>query len=181
MKKNNGFLAITAALLMSSLFGISELNAQQSPKLTDPQIASVAVTANQIDVDYAAIALKKSKNAEVLNFAKTMTSDHNAVIKQAVALAKKLNVTPETNDVTKSLLTNAKKEEKTLKSLKGSAFDKAYIDNEVAFHTSVIGAVETVLIPDASNPELKSLLQTAVPAFKTHLEHAKMLQKSLSK
>ncbi|MCO5236201.1 MAG: DUF4142 domain-containing protein [Chitinophagaceae bacterium] len=181
MKKKNIFVALAAGFLVGSLLGAAPVYSQNAQKLTDPQIASVAVTANQIDVDYAAIALKKSKNAEVLNFAKTMTNDHNAVIKQAVALANKLNVTPETNAVTRQLLSDAKAEEKKLKGLKGAAFDKAYVDNEVAYHTSVIGAVETVLIPDADNAELKSLLQTAVPAFKTHLEHAKMLQKSLNK
>ena len=58
---------------------------------------------------------------------------------------------------------------------------KAYINNEVAYHKSVIGAVETILIPQAKNAELKSLLQQVLPALKTHLEHAEMVQKNFGK
>ena len=154
--------------------------AQSTPKLTDPQIASVAVTANQIDINYAEIALKKSKNKEVVQFAQTMKNDHKAVIDMCVKLATKLGVTPETNAITKSLLAGEKKVTKSLKSAKaGSAFDKAYINNEVAYHEAVINTVETVLIPQSHNSELKGLLVKVLPSLKTHLEHAKMAQKSL--
>jgi putative membrane protein len=155
--------------------------AQQTPKLADDEIASVAVVANQNDIDFAGIAQKKSKNSEVLQFAKTMSTDHKAVIDQAVALVTKLKVTPKDNAVSKQLTADAKKTEKMLNARSGKAFDKAYIDNEVAYHKSVIGAVENVLIPQAQNAELKALLQQVLPTLKTHLEHAEMVQSRLSK
>jgi putative membrane protein len=155
--------------------------AQDKPKLTDPEIASVAVVANQVDIGYAAVAKAKSKNADVLKFAQTMTDDHNAVIAQASALVKKLNVTPKDNAVSKSLNDGAEKTKKMLNAKSAKEFDKAYIDNEVAYHEAVISTVEGVLIPQTSNQELKSLLQNVVPALKTHLEHAKMVQKMLAK
>ena len=150
-------------------------------KLTDPEIASVAVTADQIDIDYAKIAKSKSKNADVLKFAATMAKDHQSVNDQAIALAKKLNVTPMDNATTQSLLSGAATTKAMLNSKTGADFDKAYIDNEVAYHEAAIGLVEGTLIPDATNPELKSLLQTALPIFKQHLEHAKMVQKQFTK
>ncbi|MEO6838147.1 MAG: DUF4142 domain-containing protein [Ginsengibacter sp.] len=155
------------------------VSAQKSQKLTDPEIASVAVTANQVDIDYAKIAVKRSKNTQVIDFAKTMEKDHGAVIDKAVALVTKLGVTPKDNATSKSLNAQAVKTRKMLNSKSGKAFDKAYVDNEVAYHTAVIGVVENVLIPDATNKELHDLLVGAVPLFKAHLEHAKMLQKSL--
>lgn len=181
MKKGNSFFLKTSCVLISGLFSLYTLNAQQTITLTDPEVASVAVTANQIDIDYAAIALKRSSNSEVLNFAKTMTKDHQAVIGQAVELAKKLNVTPKTNDLTKKLLSDAAKTKKQLNAAKAGAFDKAYVNNEVAYHKAVIDAVEKVLIPETENAELKSLLQGILPALKTHLSHAEMLQKTLNK
>ena len=168
-------------LVVSTGFLSLPASAQKSQKLTDPEIASVAVTANQIDIDYAKIAAKKSKNQEVIDFAKTMEKDHGAVIDQAVALVTKLGVTPKDNATSQSLNAQAVKTRKMLNSKSGKAFDKAYVDNEVAYHTAVIGAVETVLIPDATNKELHDLLVSAVPLFKAHLEHAKMVQKSLEK
>ncbi|MEO6869025.1 MAG: DUF4142 domain-containing protein [Ginsengibacter sp.] len=150
-------------------------------KLTDPEIASVAVTADQIDIDYAKIAKSKSKNADVLKFAANMAKDHQSVNDQAIALAKKLNVTPMDNPTTQSLLSGAATTKEMLNSKTGADFDKAYIDNEVAYHEAAIGLVEGTLIPDASNAELKSLLQKALPIFKQHLEHAKMVQKEITK
>ena len=168
------------AVVSGCLLAISNPSlAQTSPKLSDPEVASAAVTANQVDIDYAAIALTTSKNDEILNFAKTMTNDHKAVIAQAVALATRLKVTPQTNYLTKKLQSDANVTKAKLKKLKGAAFDKAYIDNEVAYHKAVIGAVEALLIPDTDNAELKSLLQNVVPALKTHLAHAEMVQKKI--
>lgn len=156
-------------------------SASTPAKLTDPEIASVAVTADQIDIDYAQIAKKKSKNKEVLEFASTMERDHGNVNKQAEALAKKLGVTPQDNPVTQSLLAQATTTKDMLNSKSGSDFDKAYVDNEVAYHKAAIGVVENTLIPDATNPELKSLLQSALPIFKGHLAHAEKIQAALSK
>jgi putative membrane protein len=153
--------------------------AQDTPKLSDPEVASVAVTANQIDVTYAAIALEKSKNKDILNFAKTMAADHKAIIAQAVALATKLGVTPLDNAVSQKLLADAETMKNSLQAKKGKAFDKAYIDNEVAYHKAVIGADETLLITETENHELKDLLVTVLPALIVHLEHAQMVQKKL--
>ncbi|MBS1589138.1 MAG: DUF4142 domain-containing protein [Bacteroidetes bacterium] len=162
--------------LSATLFSVSNLYAKGTTKLTDPEIANVAVTANKIDIEYAAIAEKKSKSADVLEFAKTMANDHKSVIDQAVALVTKLHVTPKDNSFSAKLLSDAAKTKKMLHSKSGAAFDKAYIDNEVAYHKAVVSAVETVLIPQAQNAELKGLLEKVLPILKTHLEHAEMVQ-----
>jgi putative membrane protein len=179
MKLINTFTKFTTCLVLSTALLSLPADAQKNQKLTDPEIASVAVTANQVDIDYAKIAEKKASNAEVKNFAQTMAKDHQSVIDQAVALVTKLGVTPKDNATSRSLKATETKTAKMLNSKSGKAFDKAYVDNEVAYHTAVIGTVENVLIPDATNAELKSLLQSALPLFKAHLAHAQMIQKSL--
>jgi putative membrane protein len=168
-------LALTAALCFTLLYG--QVSAQEPPKLSDAEVASVAVVANQIDIEYAELAKKKSKDAAVLQFAQTMINDHNAVIGQAAALAKKLGVTPKDNAVSRKLVADAAKTKKTLQAKSGAAFNRAYIDNEVAYHRAVIAAVEGLLIPETENSELKGLLQNVVPALKAHLGHAEMMQK----
>lgn len=166
-------------IILSSLLCVTASFAQDTPKLSDAEVASVAVVANQIDIAYADIAKEKSKDAEIVKFAETMINDHNAVIAQASALVKKLGVTPKDNDVSKKLLSDAETTKKALRAKSGHAFNKAYIDNEVAYHKAVIEAVEGLLIPEAENDELKALLEHVVPALKTHLAHAEMVQKSL--
>jgi putative membrane protein len=172
-------LAKTIFMIVIGTAGSSLSSSAQTQKLTDPEIASVAVTANKIDIEYAKIAEQKTKNPEVLKFAQTMAKDHQSVIDQAVALVTKLKVTPKDNATSKSLNAGAAATRKMLNSKSGSAFDKAYIDNEVAYHKAVISTVENVLIPDAQNKELKDLLTSALPLFKEHLAHAEMIQKTV--
>jgi putative membrane protein len=148
-------------------------------KLTDPQIAHIAYTAGQLDVAAAKQALAKSKNKEVRAFADDMVRDHTAVNKQALALVKKLKVTPEDNTTSQALTKQAEAKRAELAKLNGAAFDKAYVDNEVAYHKTVDGALETQLIPSASNAELKGLLQTGLKIFQGHEQHAEMVDSKL--
>ena len=87
--------------------------------------------------------MQKSKNKEVRDFAEDMVRDHTAVNDQALALVKKLNVTPQDNATSKALVKQADAKRAELAKLNGAAFDKAYVDNEVAYHKTVNGALET--------------------------------------
>lgn len=178
MKKNilsRGLYSI-ALIGCVTFLSINSTSAQKTAKLTDPEIASVAVTANQIDVNYGKIALKQAQSSEVKHFAESMIKDHESIIKSAVALAGKLGVTPKNNAVTESLLKGEKETVAKLKQLKGNAFDKAYISNEVSYHEAVISAVKTTLIPQTQNEELKQMLIKVTPLLEQHLEMAKMAE-----
>lgn len=145
----------------------------------DAQIAHIAYTAGSIDVDAGKQALAKSHNAAVRNFAQEMVRDHAAVNDKALALVKKLHVTPEANATSASLTKGATAEHAKLAKLNGAAFDRAYIDNEVAFHKAVTGAMKSTLIPSAHNAELKSLLETGLVLFNEHEKHAEQIAAKL--
>ena len=172
IKRIRTLVGVGAAL--ACVMGLQTVAVAQTttPGPSDPQIVGIVVAANQIDIDYAKLALSKSKNKAVRDFAQQMVTDHSAVQKSVFDLGAKLKVTPADSDTSKSLKAQAHETTVRLKALEGSAFDKAYIENEVAFHKAVIGAVSTVLIPNAKNGELKSALQGAVPLFQGHMEHA---------
>jgi putative membrane protein len=146
---------------------------------TDPQIASIVVTANQVDIDAGKLAESKGSNAEIKKFGRQMVTDHTGVNKQATDLVTKLKVTPEDNPTSQSLKKGGEDNVAHLKTLSGKAFDKAYIDHEVDYHQQVLDAIDKTLIPNAQNAELKALLVKVRPAFAAHLEHAKHLQASL--
>ena len=165
------FVRLTAAAAAICLLS-GAAYAQGAAKPTDPQIAHIAYTAGVIDVTAAKQAISKSKNKEVIAFAQDMVRDHEAVNKQALDLVKKLKVTPEDNDTSKSLSKAAADKQAELAKLSGDAYDKAYVANEVAYHKTVNGTLETLLIPSASNAELKSLLQTGLKIFQGHQQHA---------
>ena len=146
-----------------------------TPAPTDAQIAHIAYTAGQLDIAAGQQALAKSQTKAVRDFAQTMVRDHAAVNKQALDLVAKLHVTPADNPTSRGLTTAAKAKQAELAKLSGPAFDKTYVANEVAFHKTVNGALQTVLIPNARNGELKALLQTGLKLFQEHLAHAEHL------
>ena len=167
-----------AVIALGAILSAGAVSAQT---VNDAQIASIVVTANQVDIDAGRLAAATSTNSEVKKFAQLMVTDHTGVNKQAVDLATKLKVTPQDNDTSKSLRAGGEKNVARLKTLEGAAFDKAYVDHEVAYHQSVLDALDKTLVPNASNAELKALLVKVRPAFVAHLEHAKHLQASLAK
>ena len=146
---------------------------------TDPQIAAIVVTANQVDIDAGKLARSKAKNQEVKAFASQMVTDHSGVNKSATALVTRLKVTPEDNETSRSLKSGGEANIRHLKTLEGAAFDRAYIDNEVTYHQNVLDALDQTLIPSAKNAELKALLVKVRPAFEAHLAHAKQIQSTL--
>jgi putative membrane protein len=167
-----------AACLLAGAAAFSA-HAQSGP--SDPQIAHIVVTANQVDIDAGKLAQKKSSSKDVRAFGKQMVADHAAVNKQATQLVTKLKVKPEANDTSASLKKGGDANIAKLSKLKGKAFDKAYVDQEVTYHQAVIDAVDKTLLPSAKNADLKALIEKVRPALVQHLEHAKHLQAQLGK
>jgi putative membrane protein len=168
------------ALLMATA-AVAQPCAAQTAPLTDPQIAAIVVTANQVDIDAGTLAKSKTHSKEVRSFAQLMIKDHTGVNKAATELVQKLNVTPEESPTSQALAQGGAANLTHLKQLSGTRFDQSYISHEVGYHESVIDALDKTLIPDAQNAELKALLVKVRPAFVAHLEHAKALQAKLGK
>jgi putative membrane protein len=174
MKKSK----LVVAAIVSLTVGLAVLHGSarvpQGP--SDTQIVGIVLAADQIDIDYGKIALQKSKDKKVREFAQRMITDHSAVQKSVIELAGKLGVKAEDSSTSTGLKSGAADINTKLNSLKGKEFDKFYIDNEVSYHKTVTDAVDAVLIPNAQNAELKSALQGAQPLFLKHLEHARSIQ-----
>lgn len=163
---------------MSGAAKQQETMANEGP--SDAQIVGIVLAADQIDIDYAKIALAKSKNKAVREFAQRMITDHGAVQETVIKLARRLGVRGAESPVSESLKKGAVEITAKLNSLRGKEFDAFYIENEVSYHKAVTDAVDGVLIPSARNGELRSALQGAQPLFLKHLEHARMIQAEVS-
>ena len=170
--------ALLGATALFALAPASSLHAHESG-ITDPQIAHIAYTAGQIDVEAAEQALERSQSAAVRSFAETMLRDHRAVNEQALALLGRLGVTPEEHSTSLALSAQATEERRRLAALDGVAFDRAYAEREAAYHAAVNTALRDTLIPGAHNAELKALLEQGLALFSAHQGHAEMLVRSL--
>ncbi len=173
------FKTLTLVTALFGLAGLQLVQAQAPAPPTDPQIVGIVIAANTIDINYGKLALSKTKDPQIHDFAQQMVTDHSAVQKSVMDLGAKLHVTPADSPTADSLKKQASETMAKLKGLSGKAFDKAYVDNEVAYHTAVIDAVSKVLIPNAQNAEVKAALTGAAPLFTGHLEHAKMIQSKM--
>jgi putative membrane protein len=165
------FLTGTVAALALGAGMAMPAKAQDAAKLNDLEIAHVAYTASLVDIRYAHLALALSSNGEVRNFAETMIRDHTAVNDKALALLKKLNLAPQDNGVSQSLVKGAGMAVDDMRKLDGKAFDAKYVANELAYHQAVNGLLGSTFIPNAKNAELKALLEVAQPIFKEHETH----------
>jgi putative membrane protein len=172
-------MTIAGSLMLAVAGASAAADAAEEP--SDAEIAAIVVTANQVDIDAGKLAKSKSTNSKVKDFAQLMVTDHTGVNQSATDLVNKLGVTPQENATSESLRQGGEQNIAKLKGLQGAAFDKAYVDHEVAYHQQVIDALDKTLIPSAQNKELKALLVKVRPAFVAHLEHAKRLQASLAK
>jgi putative membrane protein len=180
IKKMKSIVATLATLATSLVWAVAGA-AEPAGGPTDPQIAAIVVTANQVDIDAGTLAKSKAQSSPVREFAQRMITDHTGVNKAATELVQKLHVSPAPNPTSESLQKGGDENLATLKKLAGKAFDKAYVDHEVAYHEAVLSAVDRTLIPSAQNAELKALLVKVRPAFVAHLEHARRLQAELAK
>jgi putative membrane protein len=168
----------TFAVITALVLGLAAPGAF-AQSIDDAQIAHIVVTANQVDIDAGKLATSMASTPDIKKFGEQMVTDHTGVNAQAGDLAAKLKVTPADNPTSQSLKSGGDKNIAHLKTLKGAAFDRAYIDHEVTYHQAVLDALDKTLIPGASNAELKALLVKVRPAFAAHLEHAKQLRASL--
>jgi putative membrane protein len=163
---------ILAILALCACATLPVQSRAQDEAPSDPQIAAIVVAANQVDIDAGKLAAQTSRTADVKAFARQMVTDHSAVNKSAVELVTRLKVQPEKNATSASLTKGGDANLAHLRSLKGAAFDRAYVEHEVQYHQAVLDALDKTLIPSAKNAELKALLVQVRPAFVAHLEHA---------
>jgi putative membrane protein len=168
------FVVIASAVALSSSVAWA-----QGASPNDAQIAAIVVVANQVDIDAGELAQSKASNAQIKEFAKRMVTDHAGVNQAARDLVKKLNVAPQESATSKSLKQGGDETLRRLRRLKDAEFDRAYVQNEIAYHQTVLDALDKTLIPNAKNGELKALLVKVRPAFVAHLEHAKHLGASV--
>jgi putative membrane protein len=147
--------------------------------LTDANIVALLDAANKADSSAGALAAKKATNAEVKAFARLMMSEHHALRAAGQALAKQLGVEPKAPE-RDPLAPYVANEMRTLQSTaKGAEFDRVYIDNEVSVHQAVLDLANQARVT-TQTPQLKELIEKAVPVIRKHLDQATELQKKLT-
>ncbi|HEY3593253.1 MAG TPA: DUF4142 domain-containing protein [Polyangiaceae bacterium] len=153
--------------------------APAEPALTDAQILHVLHTANAGEIEQAKLAEKKTKNAHVKKFAMMMVKDHGDADKKGAGIAKKIKVSPESNDVSAKLEGDAKQLTSSMSSETGASFDRSYIDAQVKEHQAVLDTIDHRLLPNAKSDDVKTLLQAVRSKVDSHLKEATDIRREL--
>ena len=165
-------IAISGATIAS--VRASSLGATPKAALDDATIVAIFDAANTWDIETGNLAAAKGANADVRQFGRMIAHDHTMVRQQGRDLAASLHVTP-TPPKDFALAKDHAAAMSELRSLKGAAFDTAFLRHEVAFHKAVIDAVTTTLLPATKNAQLKDLEVKVAPAFQAHMMRAQQL------
>jgi putative membrane protein len=173
-------LAILTVGFMAVAGFTASAPAERTKGLDDATIVAIFDAANTADIETGELAAKRGSTKEVRDFGAMLARDHKMVRSQGRDLAAKLGVTPTPPADDPGAKAHAAAMKK-LGSLKGTAFDHAFLQHEVAFHKSVIDAVTTTLLPAIKNAEVKDLVVKVAPAFQAHMIAADNLDKKLAK
>ena len=171
--------SLTAALLAASatLILVQPAPAQTAaPSLDDATIVAIFDAANTADIETGTLAAERGSTKAVREYGAMLVRDHSAVRQQGRDLAAKLGVTPTPPADAASAKAHADAM-KSLRALKGEAFDRAFLQHEVAFHKAVIDAINSTLLPAISNAEVRALVVKVAPAFQAHMLGAEHLLK----
>ena len=168
-----GFLATIALAAFVVLAPLHAANAQAA-KLDDPTIIAIFDAANTWDMETGALAARKGTTREIREFGAMLERDHQMVRRQGRDLAEKLGVRP-TPPKDFAMAKDHAAAMNTLHSRSGPAFDRAFLEHEVAFHKAVIEAVTTTLLPALQNEEAHALVTKVAPAFQAHMVAAQAL------
>jgi putative membrane protein len=152
--------------------------AAQGARLNDPTIIAIFDAANTYDMETGQLAVSHSRSNEIREFGRMLVRDHRSVRAQGRELARSLHVTP-TPPRTFALANAHVRGMRKLRALRGRAFDRAFLQQEVDFHNAVIDAVTNTLLPAIQNAQLKDLVTKVAPAFVAHRDKAQSLLNGL--
>ena len=164
---------VTAALLAVASLA-PDTSSAQAAKLDDPTIIAIFDAANTWDMETGEIAARKGSSKEVRDFGAMLQRDHRVVRQQGRDLVKKLGVRP-TPPADFAMAKDHAAALRTLRATSGRAFDRAFLQHEVAYHKAVIDAVNTTLLPALKNEEARALVTKVAPAFQAHMLAAQAL------
>lgn len=172
---------VTTGCAADSMMKKDAMMKKEAPAFNDLEIAHIAYTAGALDIRYAHLALALSDNPEVQKFAELMIRDHTAINNKALALVKKLNITPQDNAMSQQLVKGGQDILKEFSQLRGNAFAKRYAANELGYHQLVVKTIDETFLPTAKNEDLKALLRGANKTFKVHQGHAETMNANAQK
>jgi putative membrane protein len=144
-------------------------------KLTDAQIASVLLTANQGEAAQNTLASGKTTNTDVRALANDFADAHTAAANRETALYAMLNLTPADNAVSSQLRDTSDSTITQLQNASASQFDLTFVNGQISEHQAVLILIDQNLLVNVTNDALRSEVTAIRTAVQSHLAEAEAL------
>jgi putative membrane protein len=148
--------------------------------LTDGQILKVSEAVDKGEIEQSKEVQKKARNPQVKKLAAELIQHHTKNKQKAQTLGKKAQLTPEDSPVSTELSAKAEENLQTIKTAadaKGA--EQAYVDGQIRQHETVLELLNTRLIPNAMNADLKAALEETRKMVETHIEEARRVKQAM--
>lgn len=151
--------------------GNMQQQASGQPSSMDRTFVKHAMEGSLAEVQLGQLALQKSSNDQVKQFAQRMVDDHTKMNEEMKPVAQQLGVAVPTEPSKKDKATMAK-----LQGLSGSAFDQAYIRDMVKDHKTDLKEFQSEA-SSGSDPNVKNAATQGSQVISQHLQLAQQLAK----
>jgi putative membrane protein len=158
----------------------SQSGAQTGTALTQEQIVGITSAADSGEISRAQLAQTMAKSDKVKKFAERLANDHMDRKNKQAELAQKLRIAPAETPTSRQLESDSAALAESLKVHRGADFDRAYVEAEIRQHLALLDLIDSKLIPNARDTDLRSSLQDYRSKVESHLKEAQDLQKELA-
>lgn len=167
---------VTARPPTNPAYSSTTKTAKPVATMTDNQIASVVKAANDAEISAGTLAKTRAESPEVRAFAKDMIDDHNKNNEAEKSVLSKIEGTQSaSNEMSQKIRTETATRMKKLENMSGSAFDQAYISQQIAMHKQLLADLNNQFIPAAKDEKLKDYLQSTRQHVSRHLLSAQQV------
>jgi putative membrane protein len=175
-QRHLALLASFSLLLSACAMNTSTATMDLGPNATsESDIASIVMAANEGEVEQGRAASTRATSEEVRSFAQMMVTEHTNAMNAGRDTFNRAGINASENNISTTLRSNSAQTVTNLATYQGAAFDRMYVETQVALHDWLLRSLDTALIPSARTPEVRTLLQTQRASVAMHLEHARTL------
>src|SRR5690349_16135583 len=171
MKCQNRWVWLVAMFVAGVCVGMPRVWAADQITPQDQEFVNQAAVINQAEVELGKIAQSKAENSDVKTFAKRMVDDHQKAQKELQQL-----VQQEKGKMPRELDQMHKDLKDKLSKLKGSEFDKQYMQAMAQGHEKAISLFET---ESKSDSDIGKWAGTTLATLKEHHEEAMRIAKTV--
>lgn len=144
-------------------------------QMNDSQIASKLQVINDLETRLGNLALQKTQNTEIRNFAQRLVRDHESSNSRLEEIASSASIEVEDRQLSSKHQQIVSK----LQGLSGAEFDRTFLNDMNQSHTE---SVEFLRKAERTSrtPELKEYLASLIPTIEQHRSTVSSLQKNVS-